>query len=65
VLYANKSALVIRSVTSISAISRWAQALLANSTLIKTALLAKNVPKVIRKPIEVLLFKVVIISNNV
>jgi hypothetical protein len=40
------------SVASVGAVSRWAQALLANSALTKAALLAESVLKVMRKQSE-------------
>jgi hypothetical protein len=43
---------VAGSVASIGAVSKWAQALLANSALTKAASLAESVPKIIRKQLE-------------
>jgi hypothetical protein len=52
VLYTNRSASVTRPMTPVGVVSKWAQALLTSSALTKAALLAKSVPKIIRKQSE-------------
>ena len=51
-LYTKGSVVIVGSIVSANAINKWAQALLANSTLIETALLVESVPRVVRKQLE-------------
>ncbi len=48
-LYAKGLVIMVGSIVSADAINRWAQALLANSILIETALSAESILKVVRK----------------
>jgi hypothetical protein len=60
-LYINRLASVTGSVAFVSAVSRWAQALLANFAFTKAALLVKSVSKVIKKQSESCFLKLLLV----
>ena len=48
-LYIKGSVVIVGSIVSTDVVNKWAQALLANSMLVKTALLAESVLKIVKK----------------